>query len=111
MSSYNGKFKNQDTHYETDYNQMGTLGIRDIDEYYWLASRFVSSLSSGSYFYVRSVNASGNLNNDYLCSVNSFGRTRSFSNAYGLRPVFHLKSGIKVTGGTGEEGSPYILGT
>ena len=111
MSSYNGKFKNQDTHYETDYNQMGTLGIRDIDEYYWLASRLVTSYSSGSYFYVRSVTTSGNLNNDYLCSVNSFGRTRSFSNANGLRPVFHLKSGIKVTGGTGEEGSPYILGT
>ena len=111
MSSYNGKFKNQDTHYETDYNQMGTLGIRDIDEYYWLASRYVSSGSSSSTFVVRYVSASGSLNYSGLCAVDSSGNTYSYSRTYGLRLVFHLKSGIKVTGGTGEEGSPYILGT
>ena len=28
-----------------------------------------------------------------------------------VRAVFHLKSGIKVTGGTGTESDPYTLGT
>ena len=111
MSSYNGKFKNKDTHYGTDYNQMGTLGIRAIDEQYWLASRAVYSSSSRSIFDVRRVSASGSLDSNDLCRVSSSGNTYSYSPAYGLRPVFHLKSGIKVTGGTGEEGSPYILGT
>ena len=55
MSSYNGKFKNADTNYETDDEQMGTLGIQDIDEEYWLASRLVSSYSSVSYFSVHVV--------------------------------------------------------
>ena len=31
--------------------------------------------------------------------------------SYGLRPVFKLKSGIKVTDGSGTESSPYTLGT
>ena len=108
MSSYNGQFKNQDTHYETDYNRMGTLGIRDIDDYYWLASRNVDSNSSLSEFYVRT---SGSLGINYLCYVGSDGFTLSYSYEYGLRPIFLLRSNIKVTGGTGEEGSPYTLGT
>ena len=112
MSSYNGKFKNGDTHHRADNNQMGTLNIRDIDETYWLASRFAYSDSADSTCNVRNVDASGVLiHYDYLCDVNSGGGTYSRSIAYGLRPVFHLKSGIKVTGGTGEEGSTYILGT
>src|SRR5699024_8583198 len=111
MSSYNGQFKNRDTHYETDYNQMGTLGIRDIDDYYWLASRGVSLSLSSSDFLVRLVSASGNVGDNSLCGVYSSGTTISSSRTYGLRPVFLLRSNIKVTGGTGEEGSPYTLGT
>lgn len=45
---YNGQLRDTDTNYETDFNQMGTLGIRDIDEDYWLASRNVISMGSGS---------------------------------------------------------------
>ena len=67
MSSYN--FKNQDTHYETDYDQMGTLGIRDIDEDYWLASRRVDSSSSYNFFLVRIVGNNGSLSSYSLCSV------------------------------------------
>ena len=111
MSSYNGQFKNEDTHYTTDYDQMGTLGIRGIDKNYWLASRLVSSGSRDSNFLVRRVYTSGNLSFSRLCFVNRNGSTFSYSDANGLRPVFHLKSNIKVTGGTGEEGSPYTLGT
>ena len=72
MSSYNGQFKNGDTNYETDYNQMGTLGIRDIDKYYWLASRNVYSIMGYSYFHVRHVYTSNYLlGNSGLCYVDS----------------------------------------
>ena len=111
MSRYNGQFKNADTHYETDSDQMGTLGIRGIDKNYWLASRYVKSYSYSSNFGVRNVDASGTLYHNTLCRVFNDGDTSSFSDPFGLRPVFHLKSNIKVTGGTGEEGSPYTLGT
>ena len=109
-SSYSGQLKDTDTNYETDYNQMTTLGINDIDDSYWLASRGVSSGSYNSDFFVRSVYPIGEVRNDYLCYVAFNGSTGADSNSYGLRPVFTLKSGIKVTGGNGESGTPYTLG-
>ena len=111
MSSYNGQFKNNDTtNYITDCNQMGSLGIRDIDDNYWLASRAVNSSSDNSLIGVRYVNTSCDLYLNPLCGVNSSGSTSAWSDTDGLRPVFTLKSGIKVTGGNGTEESPYTLG-
>ena len=109
-SSYSGKLKDTDTNYETDYNQMTTLEINDIDDYYWLASRLVGSDSSRSYFAVLYVDASGGVNGGSLCFVDSSGGTGAYGDSRGLRPVFTLKSGIKVTGGNGESGTPYTLG-
>ena len=37
-------------------------------------------------------------------------RVYTVSRTYGLRPVFTLNEGLKVTGGNGEETSPYTLG-
>ena len=110
MSSYNGQFKNTDTNYTTDYNQMGTLGIRNIGNPYWLASRYVFSDSNYSYFCVRRVDSSGGLYYEDLCNVKSSGNTLANMNSVDLRPVFTLKSDIKVTGGNGESGTPYTLG-
>ena len=109
-SDYNGQFKDKDTNYEADYDQMGTLGIRNIGKSYWLASRDVSSSSRYSYFRVRYVDYSGSLYGNDLCYVGSSGNTRAYSYSRGLRPVFTLKSDIKVTGGNGESGTPYTLG-
>ena len=111
-SSYSGRLKDTDTNYETDYNQMKSLEINDIDDRYWLASRKVDSRSSDSYFYVRYGGASVYVNHSTLCLVNSSGNPSAFafSDSNGLRPVFTLKSGIKVTGGNGESGTPYTLG-
>ena len=110
MSSYNGQFKEGDTNYETDFDKMGTLGIRNIGKYYWLASRNVTSRSSYSFFSTRSVSSSGSLTVGNLCSVYSDGGAYPASSLSGLRPVFTLKSGIKVTGGNGTSSSPYTLG-
>ena len=94
MLGYNGMFKNADNNYITDYNQMETLGMLPIKKKYWLASRYVSSRSFNSSFYVRLVGTSGSLGNDDLCSMYDTGDKDSFSYTYGLRPVFILKSGI-----------------
>ena len=110
-SSYDGKLKDGDTNYETDWNQMSMLDIQNIGEAYWLASRQMKSSSISSDFYIRSGISNGNLGGWSLGwwlngdDIYSYGRTS------GLRPIFLLKSNIKVTGGTGEEGSPYTLGT
>ena len=109
MASYNNTFKDTDTNYEADWNQMNSLGIQNIGKYYWLASRFVNASSSASDFRVRSVNSIGYLYASNLCRVHSVGRTFGLSADNGLRLVFHLKSGIKVTGGDGSEENPYTL--
>ena len=109
MSPYNGQCLDKDEKYETDYNQMGTLEIRNLNDEYWLASRYVYSDSYRFYFGMRFVDASGDLSSSRLWLSNAYGKY-AHSYVYGLRPIFILKSGIKVTGGTGESGSPYTLG-
>ena len=109
FSSYNSTLKDTDTNYEADRNQMNSQGIHGIGKDYWLASRYVGAYSRNNYFYVRYVNTSGSLSRNGLCYVNSAGSTRGDSYDYGLRLVFHLKSGIKVTGGDGSEENPYTL--
>ena len=114
MSSYNGTFKDQDTNYETDWNQMNTLNIHNISKYYWMASRIVGSNSNNSAVYVHYVNVNEEdavLVSTNLCLVNYSGYSRSFSALRGFRPVFTLKSGIVITGGAGTAVSPYTLGT
>ena len=112
FSSYNNTFKDTDNNYEADWNQMKSIvingqGIHSIGKYYWLASRSV--LASYSSFRVRIVSASGDLLYAALCRVYSDGDADGKGNSHGLRLVFHLKSGIKVTGGDGSEGNPYTL--
>ena len=110
MTDYNGKLRDTDTNYETDYNQMTALGIESAssNDNYWLASRYVSSGSIGSIFIVRNVNTSGSLGYGILCYVYSHGGTEGLSKSDGFRPVFTLNSEIKVTEGDGET-TPYTL--
>ncbi len=110
MSSYNGQFKKTDTHHTTDWDKMNSLGIHKIDDHYWLASRYVGSMSNGCYFGIRFVYSYGTLDDGRLCRVYTDAPRSSYGYSYGLRPVFKLKSGIKVTGGSGTESSPYTLG-
>ena len=109
---YSGTLKDIDTNYEADYNQMQSIvingqGIHNIGKEYWLPSRYVYVRSSYSRFNVRFMRTSGSLGSYNLCLVLSDGNTDGFSGDYSLRLVFHLKSGIKVTGGDGSEGTPY----
>ena len=110
MSRYDGKFKNEDENYSADWLQMNALDIHDIDYDYWLASRTLYSDSEDSSFGGRFVYADGSRSNENICYINSFGDEYSFGPTFGLRPVFHLKSGLKVTGGNGSSNNPYTLG-
>ena len=107
LSSYT--FRDADTNYETDYNQMDTLDILIANANYWLASRHIVSGSGNSNLYVRQVNTSGKANYTTLCNIFSSGRTYGTSNLYGFRPVFTLNSGIKLIEGDGNT-IPYTLG-
>lgn len=110
-SKYSGKLRDRDINYETDFNQMGKLGIRDIDIEYWLASR---DIDKGSYFgfYVRYINSSiGYDARESVCDIRANDTVASYGgNNIGLRPVFILKSEVKITGGNGTKESPYTLG-
>ena len=112
--SYSGTLKDKDTNYEADWNQMQNIvingqGIHNIGKDYWLASRHVIASSLRSYFNVRVVYADGDLDGYTLGYVYSDGYTGGNIGGKGLRLVFRLKSGIKVTGGDGSEGNPYTL--
>ena len=109
MSSYNGTFKNADTNYTSDWNQMKALNIYNLGKYYWLASRLVNSFSSVTGFNVRLVDTDGNLYSNSLCNVMSSSIANSYGYSHGFRPVFTLKSGIGITGGAGTSDSPYTL--
>ena len=100
-----------DYNYRTDQTAMQAANIWTTGEEYWLASRYVGSLSSYCHVRVRGVYASGDLSSNNVCSVSSGGYTGGYSLAYGLRPCISLRSDIKVVGGNGEEaGTAYELG-
>ena len=105
------QLRDADENYSSDYNKMTALGISGSNTTYWLASRYVYSNSLASDFGVRSVNSSGGLEVNRLCTVNFSDSVYACSESYGFRPVFHLKSGIKITGGDGKTAATaYTLG-
>ena len=110
MVPYNELFKDADNNYLTDKGQMISLDIFNTDDWYWLASREVySSNVSYSTFKVRYVYPKNAVNVNVGIRINSNGKTSSYERSFGLRPVFHIKSGINITGGNGTESSPYTL--
>ena len=119
MDNYNGRFWKSDNNYELnnnnkDYARLGNLGIRSTNSssYYWLASRSATANQTTAYFQVHKVVATtGELTwAHYMWMVNSEGIASSNSSlTFGFRPVFYLKSDVKITGGEGTENSPYQL--
>ena len=112
MTDYNGMFKKPDTNREADFNQMNTLGIIGVNSSpsYWVASRYITSYSTNSYFGVQIMYEKYSDDLKYnLCDVHSNGTINGNSRSHGFRPVFTLKSGIKVIEGDGNT-TPYTLG-
>ena len=110
--NYSGKLRDGDTNYETDKYQMETLGIMNIEDYYWVASRSVDSYDDSLWFYIRAEYPNYGLLACHFGTVKSDGSTSYYASSYGLRPVFNLKPEIKITGGDGSSPSTaYTLGT
>lgn len=113
MSNYNGQFKRDDSS-STDSKQLTALEIKAINEDYWLAGCQVTSYETDTNFYLRFVDGFSHLNGTVRYSkcfdVKSDGTTNMYSPTSGLRPVFHLRPKVKVTGGSGTSNDPYILG-
>ena len=112
-SNYFGyAIRNKDDNYLTDYNKMVELGIVFTEKHYWLASRDTISVMGVSTFAVRSINILGDLTYNQVCYTNPNGNvTFNPAQVSSVRPVFHLKSNIKVIGGSGTMSNPYTLGT
>ena len=105
----NGKFKDEDTNYNEDVNQINALDLYATD-YTWLASRYVGSRSSGTGFYVRGLDTSGTVGYyRYLCYVYSSGNAGISSATFGFRPVFLLSSDVVISSGDGSESNPYVI--
>ena len=113
FSDYNGKFKDRDYNYQTDLNKMKKIngGIHKIGKDYFLASRVINS-GSNTTFGCIAINkyAEDSIYNYPLISLWDDGRKYATECSAGLRPVFTINHGIKVTAGNGENNSPYILG-
>ena len=104
------EFKDSDEDYLTDYNKMTTFAIGAIGEAYWLPSRSVSSSRTSTTLYVRVVGSGGNVSACYPVQLYRTSSNKGYSYINGLRPVFTLKTNVKVTGGAGTSASPYTLG-
>ena len=108
MERYNGKFKDSDTNYEIDYEQMKKLNIVNLNTRYWLASRTVLIDGRGASFNIYKIDQNGELSNSTIISIQSDGGAgNKFSN--GLRPVVSLKSNINIVGGDGSKENPWKL--
>lgn len=123
VTHYNGKLKDIDNNYLTDYNQMLELQLNDIDTVYWLASRYANEEYQKNYDsekstyisdnYIRTIDANGELSNARLFRFYtnlSYYSHKSYIKSYGIRLVIRLKPEVKVVGGQGNETDPYQLG-
>lgn len=109
MDDYNGTLRAADNNCVIDMNKMSSLNILNINKHYWFASRQVDATSSRTDFFLWSINETGGLLGNYLCGIRG-GRPYSAYVNCGLRPVFTLKTNVKVTGGAGTSTNPYTLG-
>ncbi|MGN1327227.1 MAG: hypothetical protein ACI4VQ_04065, partial [Clostridia bacterium] len=86
-------------------------GITDTSKssYYWLASRYVDYQTGNYFFIVRYASSSGVFYSSLyyrLCDVGYAGDVHSFSSSRGVRPVFSLKSTVKIKEGVGTGKTP-----
>ncbi len=118
--------KKEDFNYQADYNQMNSLGITNINTQYWLASRAywrheaTSNYTAGCrYITTRGelfTPKSPTITNEGSKTMISITKDGTFGYVWyeaneqtlGLRPVFTLKSDVKIIG-DGTSSNPYVL--
>ena len=78
----------------------------------WMASRNLNLTTNAgsSWFDVRCLGVSANVDNHALFAAHSNSNTSVASWSRGIRPVITLRGNVKTTGGSGTQGNPYTLG-
>ena len=109
MESHYNTLKNGDEKYKTDWEQISkTTELQKTSDKYWMASRFVRSDSSTTNFIMYFMFPEGELSSTNLCIIYSGGGTNGYGDTYGFRPIFTLKSGIKISNNN-ETNEPFTL--
>ena len=109
MNEYNGKIFKGDSHYATDKTRLGKIGASRQSSY-WLASRGTYMVPDYGYYFCPNYVSGGSINRYGFLRVNTDGTMIAQGCPAGLRPVFILASGVKITGGEGTEDNPFELG-
>ena len=102
----------KDTYYTSDKNIIdGNANLKYNGGEVWLASRNMGVFTEYGIadFSVYSMNTSGGREVNLLFRYVTDNDNVDYIYSYGVRPVITLKSGIRIVGGTGEEGSPYQI--
>ncbi len=108
--SWNNKFKQDDTNYLEDVNQLNSLGLNVSSGYTWLASRLVLERPAWTQGCVRWIFSSGSTNDFSLWIVRDKGDVDyGVDYARGFRPVFLLPSNVVIKEGKGSLEEPYII--
>ena len=107
--NWNNKFKNTDTNYLEDVQQLNDLGLNVSSGDVWLASRDVNSYPTYAGFIVRRVSSAGGTSRSSLSSVNTEGVSTSSAPTFGFRPIFLLPSNVVISSGDGSSENPYVI--
>ena len=112
LDKWDNDYKKTDGNYSSDYNQLINLEMLDSSDNFWLASRGLETVSglygiSDVKLSIRMI-VEGKLTRGVMVLLNV--QRYEYGNTAGIRPVFVMNDGIKVTGGNGTESSPYTLG-
>ena len=93
-----------------DFLKINSLGLNDIDNYYWFAQKMYESYVDSWYRGLLKINKENVIFAPlYGYSSTSWGDEASRSYSYKIRPVFILKENVKIKSGTGVSGDSYIL--
>ena len=115
FTPYNGLLKGGDNNSVEDREQLYKLEISGSEDWnflgyskgYWLASRDGGAdRDDSSDFRIDAISWTYAT----MVGIDWWGRLLSSDQTRGLRPVFHLKPEVRVTGGNGTKENPYTLG-
>ena len=106
-----GTYRDEDTNYKEDQRRLTKINAWKLSNTYWLASRQIDTGSISTDFNALNVFfLDGGIYKTTLCQVCSKGEAYcQGEGGFGLRPIFYLKSNVKISGGQGTSDSPYEL--
>ena len=108
-STKNSGYKDYDTNYEIDRDQIYIMDKGETETNYWFASRNTASAETFCFFNLRCGFAKGGSGAEKISQINSNGTIKANEKTSGLRPCFALKTDISITGGEGTSERPYTL--